>query len=117
MIIRKRHVDGVSILFLKGTMMGETDASEIRNVIYAELQRPEQSLILDLGGVSRMNSSGLGVIISSMASVKKAGKSLVLANINPRIGPLFHITNITRVVKEYETVERALAFLKRRPAR
>jgi anti-anti-sigma factor len=117
MIIRIRHIDGISILFLRGSLMGEIDSIEVRNAVYTELQRLEKLLVFDLGGVARMNSSGLGVIISSMASVRNAGGTLVLANINQRIGPLFQITNITRVVKEYETVERAVAALKRRPAK
>lgn len=117
MIIRTRHIEGISILFLKGNLIGEADSTEIRQAVYTELQRPEKLLVFDLGGVTRMNSSGLGVIISSMASVRNAGGTLVLANINHRIGPLFQITNITRVVKEYDTVERAVAALKRRPAK
>lgn len=114
MIIRARHIDGISILFLQGNMMGEPESSEIRNAIQAELQLPGKTIIMDLGGVGRMNSSGLGDVISSMASTKRAGGVLVLANINSRIGPLFEITKITRVLKQYETVERAIAALKRR---
>lgn len=114
MIIRARHIDGISILFLQGNMMGEPESSEIRNAIQAELRLPGKTIIMDLGGVGRMNSSGLGDVISSMASTKRAGGVLVLANINSKIGPLFEITKITRVLKQYETVERAIAALKRR---
>ncbi|MBI3110682.1 MAG: STAS domain-containing protein [Ignavibacteriales bacterium] len=117
MIIRTRHIDGISILFLQGAMMGEPESGEIRNAVQAELQRPGKTIIMDLGGVGRMNSSGLGDIISSMASTKRAGGILVLANINQKIGPLFEITKITRVVKQYESVERAVAALKRRPVK
>ncbi len=116
MIIRARHIDGISILFLQGNMMGEPESSEIRNAIQTELQLPGKTIIMDLGGVGRMNSSGLGDVISSMASTKRAGGVLVLANINSKIGPLFEITKITRVLKQYETVERAIAALKRRAA-
>lgn len=54
-------------------------------------------IILDLNGVTRMDSSGLGALVGLYTSAKKAGCNLQLINYNKSIKDLFGITNLLSV--------------------
>jgi anti-sigma B factor antagonist len=54
-------------------------------------------MILDLTGLSQMDSSGLGTIVALYISAKNAGSTLELINLSPRIRELFSLTNLLSV--------------------
>ncbi|MBZ5502546.1 MAG: STAS domain-containing protein [Acidobacteriia bacterium] len=56
-----------------------------------------QRIILDLNGITRMDSSGLGALVGLYTSAKKAGCNLQLINYNKSIKDLLGITNLLSV--------------------
>ena len=54
-----------------------------------------------------MNSSGLGMLISAMTTLRNAGGDLRLANVADRIQSLLVITKLITVFKHFESVEDA----------
>ena len=95
--IKRREQEGISILQLKGRLtFGEEDLAlndEIRHALAARRVR----LVIDLGGVDKIDSAGLGTLLYARAELRKAGGSLALANLNPA-----HIK--TLLVARLETV-------------
>ncbi len=66
-------------------------------------------VILDLKGVSMMDNSGLGVLVSSYTSVhQKKGGRLVLAGLGKGLQNLITITKLTKVFDMYENVKDAV---------
>ena len=110
-IKEKMHGD-VAVVALKGNLMGEPDTTEVREKIYSLLQDDVKRIVLDLGKVKWINSSGLGSLIAAMTSVKNKGGEMRLANITEKVESVFMITQLIKVFKTYETVDRAVGSFK-----
>jgi len=106
-IKEKMHGD-VAVVALRGNLMGEPDTTEVREKIYSLLQDDVKKIVLDLGKVKWINSSGLGSLIAAMTSVKNKGGEMRLANITEKVESVFMITQLIKVFKTYETVDRAV---------
>lgn len=82
---------------------GEIDhhsAVEMRSGIDAEIfeRRPEK-LILDLSGVDFMDSSGLGLILGRLATMRKVGGELVVINPNEGVMKILKLAGAERIIK------------------
>ena len=64
-------------------------------------------MVVDLSKVKFMNSSGLGMLISAMTTMRNAGGDLRLANVADRIQSLLVITKLITVFKHFDSVEAA----------
>lgn len=112
MTIKEKMHGDIAVLAMKGNLMGEPDTTDIREKVYSLLQDEVKKVVLDLGKVKWINSSGLGALIAAMTSVKNKGGEMVLANVTDKVESLFMITQLIKVFKTYETVDRALASFK-----
>ena len=66
-------------------------------------------LILDLGGVSFIDSSGLGSIIVGLRLARRAGGDIRIASPPPQFTRLLELTSLSRTLPVYPSVEDALA--------
>jgi anti-anti-sigma factor len=60
-----------------------------------------KKIILDLTGLTLMDSLGLGTIVGLYVSAKASGTALILINLSPRVRDLFRITNVWSVLEVY----------------
>jgi anti-sigma B factor antagonist len=81
--IARREQEEISILQLTGRLtFGQEDSllnDEIRHALGARRVR----LVIDLGGVDKMDSAGLGTLLYARAELRKAGGGLALSNLHP----------------------------------
>ncbi|MCI0707619.1 MAG: STAS domain-containing protein [Ignavibacteriae bacterium] len=112
MTIKEKMYGDIAVLSLKGNLMGEPDTTDVRDKIYSLLQDGIKNIVLDLGKVRWMNSSGLGTLIAAMTSVKNKGGELKLASVSDKVESLFMITQLIKVFKTYENVDRAVSSYK-----
>ena len=112
MTIKEKMHGDVAVVEMKGNLMGEPDTTEVRDKIYGLLQDDVKKIVLDLGKVKWVNSSGLGTLIAAMTSVKNKGGDMRLANVTDKLESLFMITQLIKVFKTYESVDRAVASFK-----
>lgn len=81
--VTRREQDGISILELKGRLtFGPEDTllnDEIRHALAARRLR----LVIDLSGVDKIDSAGLGTLLYARAELRTAGGGLALANLHP----------------------------------
>lgn len=112
MTIKEKMHGDVAVVSLRGNLMGEPDTTEVREKIYSLLQDEVRKIVLDLSKVKWVNSTGLGTLISVMTSVKNKDGDLRLAHVTEKLESLFMITQLIKVFKTYESVERAVASFK-----
>ena len=112
MQIKEKIDNEIAILTFKGDLLGEPDTSKIREKIASLIGDNVKKIVIDLGGVNYMNSSGLGTLISALTTVKNSKGDLRLANVGGKVQNLFLITQLVKVFDTYETVDRALASFK-----
>ncbi len=99
----------VTVLTLEGDVMGGPEALLLNETINQLLDKGITKLVLDLSGVERMNSSGLGIMINALGNFKQNGGNLKLAALNPRINHLLKVTRLTAIFEVYDTVDAAIA--------
>ena len=109
MTIQTYQKHNVTILTLEGDIMGGPEALQLNETINQLLDKGINRLVLDLSGVERMNSSGLGIMINALGNFKQNGGNLKLAALNPRIAHLLKVTRLTAIFEVYDTVDAAIA--------
>ena len=91
---------------------GELDhhqAERLRAQIDATFDKsPCKHMILDMSGISFMDSSGLGMIIGRYKNTEKRGGQLALASMNATVSKLFDISGLAKIVLRTLTVQDAL---------
>ena len=96
------------VIEFKGKVMGGPIAEDFRNDLHKFIEEGKKNVIVDLGGVSFMNSSGLGLIIGGLTTMKNAGGDLKLARADKKIESLLMVTQLITVFDHYRTVEEAV---------
>jgi anti-sigma B factor antagonist len=96
------------VIELKGKLMGGPLSSDMSNTLYSLLDKKKKNVIIDLGGINFVNSSGLGILISGLASMRKNGGDLKLANISNKIEGLLSITKLNQIFEQYASVDDAI---------
>ncbi|NBC17635.1 MAG: anti-sigma factor antagonist [Bacteroidetes bacterium] len=103
------------VIKLKGNVMGGPDGSKLHDTLHELKDNGKKNVIADLGKVKFMNSSGLGMLISGMTTMRNAGGDLRLANVADRIQSLLIITKLITVFKHYDSVEEAVESFEEEP--
>jgi anti-sigma B factor antagonist len=79
-----------------GRLVSET-ASAVKEVVKPLISLGGR-IVVDLGGVSQLDSSGLGVLVGLKASAINQGYCILeFANMTPRVLELLRLTHLTRV--------------------
>jgi anti-sigma B factor antagonist len=112
MQIKEKIDNDICILTFKGDLLGEPDTSKIRDKIRSLIEDKVKHVVIDLGGVNYMNSSGIGTLIAALTTMKNGGGDLRLANVGGKVQNLFVVTQLVKVFDTYETLDRALASYK-----
>jgi anti-sigma B factor antagonist len=97
MKLKTRQAGGVTILDLSGRItLGEgsvTIRDEVRNVIATGSKK----ILLNLGEVNYIDSSGIGELVSAFSTVKNSGGELKLLNLTKKVHDLLQITKLYTV--------------------
>jgi len=103
MTINERKSGNVTVLDVDGKiLLGEGDV-QLKRKIDELIERKETQLVLNLANVPYMDSGGLGEIVRSYTTVKRAGGELKLLNATKRISDLLTITKLITVFEVFET--------------
>lgn len=105
--ITTREQDGITIVMCNGRIVFGEEAAELREKIKSLLAQ-KKKLILNLGGVSYIDSGGLGILVSLYTSARSSGGNIKLANLTQRVGDLLQITKLLTVFEVYEGEQKAL---------
>ena len=103
-----RH-GSVVVIELKGKIMGGPDSAVFRDELKRHLDEGVKRVIVDLGKVDWMNSSGLGILIGGLTTVKNSDGEMKLARVTEKIKSLLMITKLVQVFEAYDSVEDAIA--------
>jgi anti-sigma B factor antagonist len=98
----------VAVLELDGQFMTEEEATVFRGAVHGLIRRNLQNVVVDLGKVEYISSKGLGTLVGAMTSLRKLGGDLCIANPTEKTGPLFMVTQLVKVFKIYDTVDKAV---------
>jgi anti-sigma B factor antagonist len=81
--VTRLEQDGISILQLKGRLTFGPEDIVLNDEIRYALAARRFRLVIDLGGVDKVDSAGLGTLLYARAELRRAGGGLALANLHP----------------------------------
>ncbi|MCX6641353.1 MAG: STAS domain-containing protein [bacterium] len=108
MKLKLHEENNVLIIEIKGKMMGGPEANDFHEALKTEIGKGFKKFILDLREVDWMNSSGLGMLIGGLTTIKNAGGELKLSSVTEKIHSLFVITKLVTIFESYDSMEKAL---------
>ena len=92
-----RQVDGVTIVDLSGRITLGEGSVVLRDVIREILGKGDKKILLNLGDVTYIDSSGIGELVSAFTTVRNQGGELKLLNLTKKVHDLLQITKLYTV--------------------
>src|SRR5690349_22787319 len=92
-----RQIDGVTVLDLSGRITLGQCSVILRDTIRDLIGRGQKKILLNLGDVSYIDSSGIGELVSAFTTVRNQGGELKLLNLTKKVHDLLQITKLYTV--------------------
>ncbi|MCD4848061.1 MAG: STAS domain-containing protein [Candidatus Aegiribacteria sp.] len=108
MKIKEEMKGDVLVVSLSGKVIGGPELMNVKTVFQNAVNHDISKVLLDLGKVTWMDSSGLGVIVSGHTTLSRAGGSLRILNATKKIHELFIITKLITIFETYNDEQEAL---------
>lgn len=103
-----RTVDDVEIITLQGKITIGAGDTQLREVITNAVNAGRTKILLDLGAVTTIDSSGIGELVSSYTTVTNRGGKLKLLHLPAKLNELLHITQLITVFEVYDNEAEAI---------
>jgi anti-sigma B factor antagonist len=106
--LNTRQVNDVTVIDVSGRITLGEGSSVIRDAVRDLIASGNKKILLNLGDVSYIDSSGVGELVSGYTSVTNAGGTLKLLNLTKRVKDLLQITKLYTVFDVHEDEAHAL---------
>ena len=108
MQIDERTVGNVKVLDVTGQITMGQGNTQFKDKIHSVVNQGHKQILVNLGGVSYVDSAGLGELVNAFTTVKKQGGALKLVGVTKKLKDLLVITKLATVFDSYETEAEAL---------
>ena len=101
-----RQVDGITIVDLSGRITLGEGSVVLRDTVRDVIGQGQKKILLNLGDVTYIDSSGIGELVSAFTTVRNQGGELKLLNLTKKVHDLLQITKLYTVfdIKDDEAV-------------
>ena len=99
----------VKVFHLGGKIMGGPETQEIRDRLKDLIDTGTQYLVMDFQDVQWINSTGVGVIISCLVTVRSRDGDVRFANLHDATEHYFQVMKLDQIVKHFESIDEAVA--------
>ncbi len=104
-----RTVENVEIISLQGKITIGSGDTQLREVISTAVNAGKTNVLLDLSGVTTIDSSGIGELVGSYTTVTNRGGKLKLLHLPAKLNELLHVTQLITVFEVYDNEREAVA--------
>jgi len=108
MQIKEQMKGDVAVIELKGKLMGGPETMAVHEKVKQLVGEGVTKVVIDLGKVTWMNSTGLGALMGSMTTLKTAKGDLKLSRVTDKVKSLFMITKLITIFDTLDTIEEAV---------
>ena len=105
--ISTRTIDGVLIVDCNGRIVFGEESANLRDTV-KKLINDNKHIVLNLSGVSYIDSGGLGTLVALYTSAQTNGGKIKLASLTPRVGDLLQVTKLVTIFEVYDNEEQAV---------
>jgi len=107
--IDAREVQGIRVLSLSGRIVAGPECDTVRSFIKEFLANHWNNILLDFTNVTRIDSTGIGMLVEAVINTTKAGGQLKLANLSRLIHNILSTHRLLQAFDIYSTEGEALA--------
>jgi anti-sigma B factor antagonist len=97
MKVKTRQVDGITILDLSGRITLGEGSVTLRDAVRDVIAKGSNKILLNLGEISYIDSSGIGELVSAFTTTRNSGGELKLLNLTKKVQDLLQITKLYTV--------------------
>jgi len=110
--IASRDVDGVTVLDLSGRITLGEGSVQLRDAIRDLIAKGQKRILLDLGEVNYIDSSGLAELVSAYTTARNLGATLKLLKLTKKVHDLLQLTKLYTVFDIFDDEASAIASFK-----
>ncbi|NLN49922.1 MAG: anti-sigma F factor antagonist [Clostridiales bacterium] len=100
---------GISLVIKLHGELDHHSSDYIREKIDAEIMSSNpKNIIFDMGGLSFMDSSGIGVIIGRYKLISSTGGKAAIVNLKPQIKRIYEICGLKKIIPNFNTTKIAI---------
>jgi anti-sigma B factor antagonist len=100
--LNTRQVGDVTVVDVAGRITLGEGSSALRDALRDMINKNQKKILLNLGEVNYIDSSGIGELVSGFTTVTNSGGQLKLLNLNKRVKDLLQITKLYTVFDVHE---------------
>jgi anti-sigma B factor antagonist len=113
--LNTRGVGDVTIVRCSGRIVAGAESESLRSHV-SDLLQDHKGIILHLGEVGFIDSSGLGTLVRMLTSIRRASGDLKLCNVSQNAHQVLKLTNLIKLFDTHESEEDAVAAFYKRSA-
>ncbi len=113
MKIKKKEVDGITVLELSGEMYGGPENMKLVDVVSELVEEKKLDLVINLSKVKWISSTGLGILVSARSRFAKEGGVVKLCQPNDRVLGILQVTRLNLIFDVFESEKEAVESLKK----
>jgi anti-sigma B factor antagonist len=102
-----RTAEGVLIVDCAGRIVFGEESAYLRDTV-KKLIPENNRLVLNLSGISYIDSGGLGTLVALYTTARNSGGAIKLANLTQRVGDLLQVTKLVTIFDIYDGEEQAV---------
>jgi anti-sigma B factor antagonist len=106
--INERQAGDVTVLDMDGRITIGEGSVALRTAVRRLLEEGKKKILLNMGGIGYIDSSGIGELVSSYTAINKENGQLKMLNLTQKLQDLLAITKLLTVFDVYENEEEAL---------
>ena len=100
--IASREIDGVTVLDLSGRITLGEGSVQLRDAVRDLIAKGQKNILLNLGDVNYIDSSGLGELVSAYTTAKNQGAAVKLLSLTKKVQDLLQLTKLYTVFDIYD---------------
>ena len=110
--IASREVDGVAVLDLSGRITLGEGSVQVRDAVRGLISKGRKNILLNMGDVNYVDSSGLGELVSAFTSAKNQQAEVKLLSLTKKVHDLLQLTKLYTVFDIYDDEASAITSFK-----
>lgn len=104
-----RNANGVEVISLQGKITIGAGDTQLREVISEAINAGKNKILLDMSGVTTIDSSGIGELVGAYTTATNRGGKLKLLHLPAKLNELLHVTQLITVFEVYENEQDGVA--------
>lgn len=108
MTMKVTSLNDIVVLEPRGSLIGGQETDELKSKAKELAEKGTRKLVIDLGGVNYINSTGIGVLVGIHSTYSAANGKVKLCSMGKGVQNVFVITKLTSVFDVEETRDAAV---------